>query len=127
MHCALHQNREKPLLLLDAIILTPCRSTQCHVVLSSLSAAHSLYEKTRPDILHGPGGALLSDARYEQLLDDRTVRVRGSRFQSVEQGQYTVKLESARAVGYFSVFIGQPEIPSYSPSSALSFPGSQLL
>jgi len=66
-----------------------------------------LYERTRPDILHGPGGALLlSDPRYEQLPGNRIVRVRGSRFQSAEQGQYTVKLDGARTVGYFSIFIG---------------------
>ena len=48
----------------------------------------------------------MSDARYEQLPDNRTVRVRGSHFQLAEQGQYTVKLEGARTVDYFSIFIG---------------------
>src|SRR3954464_3783565 len=58
---------------------------------------HSWYEKSRPDILHGPDGALLlSDARYEQLPGNRTVAVRGSHFQSADQGQYTVKLDGAR-------------------------------
>ena len=86
----------------DIVPLDP--KSRCTVV---SVAAHFLYEKTRPDILHGPGGALLlADARYEQLPDDRTVRIRGSHFQPEEQGRYTVKLEGARAVGYFSVFIG---------------------
>lgn len=83
----------------DIVPLDP--KSRCTVV---SVAAHSLYEKTRPDILHGPGGTLLlSDARYEQLPDNRTVRVRGSHFQLAEQGKYTVKLDT---VGYFSIFIG---------------------
>jgi hypothetical protein len=70
-------------------------------------AAHTLYEKTRPDILLGPGGALLLEgAKYEQLPDNRTVRVRGSKFVPSKEGEYTVKLEGARAAGYRSVFIG---------------------
>lgn len=106
MHCALHQNREEPLPLSDTTVLTSYRSPKSRCTVVSV-AAHSLYEKTRPDILHSPGGALLlSDARYEQLPDNRTVRVRGSRLQSAEQGQYTVRLEGARTVGYFSIFIG---------------------
>ncbi|MCJ1223529.1 hypothetical protein MMC12_000171 [Toensbergia leucococca] len=70
-------------------------------------AAHSLYEKTRPDILLGPGGALhLEKATYEQLPDRRTVRVRGAVFKPVEEGQYTIKMEGARVGGFRSVFIG---------------------
>ena len=86
----------------DIVPLDP--KSRCTIV---SVAAHFLYEKTRPDILHGPGGALLlGDARYEQLPDNRSVRVKGSRFQPEEQGHYTVKLEGARTAGYFSVFIG---------------------
>ncbi|PWY68992.1 hypothetical protein BO94DRAFT_299856 [Aspergillus sclerotioniger CBS 115572] len=70
-------------------------------------AAHTLYEKTRPDILLGPGGSLhLEDTTYEELPDNRTVRVRGAKFIPVEQGQYTVKLEAARTRGYHSCFFG---------------------
>lgn len=68
-------------------------------------AAHTLYEKSRPDILIGPGGALdLNTATYEELPDQRTVRVRGSKF--IPHSQYTVKLEAARVKGYRSAFIG---------------------
>ncbi|KAL1968668.1 hypothetical protein VTN77DRAFT_1494 [Rasamsonia byssochlamydoides] len=68
-------------------------------------AAHTLYEKTRPDILIGPGGALhLEAATYEQLPDNRTVRVRGGRFDPAET--YTVKLEGARVLGYRATFFG---------------------
>ena len=36
-------------------------------------AAHTLYEKSRPDILPGPGGALhLANAHYEALDDRRS-------------------------------------------------------
>lgn len=70
-------------------------------------AAHTLYEKSRPDILLGPGGALhLASATYEQLPDGRTVRIRGSKFVPSKENEYTVKLEGARAAGYRSVFIG---------------------
>ncbi|KAL2844810.1 hypothetical protein BJY01DRAFT_263775 [Aspergillus pseudoustus] len=70
-------------------------------------AAHTLYEKTRPDILPGPGGDLhLENTEYEQLPDQRTVRVRGARFQPSKEGQYTIKLEAARQTGYHTMFIG---------------------
>ncbi|TEA18741.1 hypothetical protein C8034_v011959 [Colletotrichum sidae] len=72
-------------------------------------AAHSLYENTRPDILRGPGGALhLVGAKYEQLNDGRTVRVRGAEFRSsVAAGQpYQLKLEAARVLGYRSIVMG---------------------
>jgi hypothetical protein len=85
----------------DVIALDPnSRCTKVSV------AAHFLYEETRPDILHGPGGALLlADTVYEQV-DDRTVRVRGARFEPEKASEYTVKLEGARVTGYFSIFIG---------------------
>ncbi|KAJ5595469.1 uncharacterized protein N7459_001677 [Penicillium hispanicum] len=70
-------------------------------------ASHTLYEKTRPDILTGPGGDLhLEDTQYEELPDGRTVRVRGARFAPVEEGGYTIKLEAGRQDGYHSMFIG---------------------
>lgn len=68
-------------------------------------AAHTLYEKTRPDRLPGPGGALhLDDARYEQLKDGRTVRVSGARF--VPTPVYQVKLEGVERLGHRTIFIG---------------------
>ncbi|MVW73021.1 acyclic terpene utilization AtuA family protein [Bordetella sp. 15P40C-2] len=67
-------------------------------------AAHTLYEKSRPDLLAGPGGVLdLGRARYEQVTE-RTVRVTGSRFLPSEQ--YSVKLEGASQLGYRTIFIG---------------------
>lgn len=85
----------------DSFDLEPVSSTGgCSTV---SVAAHTLYEKTRPDILHGPGGVLLLDkAQYEQI-NPRMVRVRGSVF---ETRPYQVKLEGAMITGFRSVFIG---------------------
>ncbi|KAF2267780.1 hypothetical protein CC78DRAFT_47406 [Lojkania enalia] len=73
-------------------------------------AAHTLYEKARPDFLAGPGGVLdLREATYEQLADQKTVRAgRGSLFHTLatEGKPYTVKLEGARSRGYRTMFIG---------------------
>ena len=72
-------------------------------------AAHTLYEKSRPDLLYGPGGVLdLTTTRYDELQDGISVRVRGARFRFTrETGEpYTVKLEAARNVGFRTLFIG---------------------
>jgi Acyclic terpene utilisation family protein AtuA len=74
-------------------------------------AAHTLYEKTHPFLLSGPGGTLdLSECRYEQVTD-RRVRVSGSRFDSSKP--YTVKLEGARTSGYRSIFIAGARDPIF--------------
>jgi hypothetical protein len=66
-------------------------------------AAHTLYEKTNPYILPGPGGHLdLTETRFEQESPSVT-RVSGSRF--VESKPYTVKLEGVRRIGYRTVSI----------------------
>ncbi len=60
-------------------------------------SAHMLYENADPFLLHEPGGSLdVREATY-RALDDRRVRVEGSRWLS---GPYTVKLEGARIAGY---------------------------
>ena len=60
-------------------------------------AAHTLYEKTHPFLLAGPGGTLdLSNCKYEQVTD-RRVRVSGSRFEPAKH--YTVKLEGRQDLG----------------------------
>ncbi|KAF8178085.1 hypothetical protein K438DRAFT_1844529 [Mycena galopus ATCC 62051] len=67
-------------------------------------AAHTLYEKSRPDILAGPGGELdLNAATYEELSDGRTVRCRGAIFRPTP---YTIKLEGAKVTGFQTSFIG---------------------
>lgn len=66
-------------------------------------AAHTLYEKSRADLLAGPGGVLdLTGANYE-ALDAHTTRVRHSLFRP---NAYAVKLEGAKIVGHRTIFIG---------------------
>ncbi|WP_197038859.1 acyclic terpene utilization AtuA family protein [Herbidospora cretacea] len=61
-------------------------------------AAHMLYETVNPFEMREPAGTLVvTDAVYT-ALDDRRVRVEGSRFEVADQ--YTVKLEGARVTGY---------------------------
>ena len=72
-------------------------------------AAHALYEKSRPDILPGPGGNLdLNHSKYKQLPDGRSVRVSGAEFYlSRASGLlYTVKLEAAKTIGYRAMMMG---------------------
>ena len=72
-------------------------------------AAHTLYEKTNPYILPGPGGVLdLSDTSFEQE-DDRTVKVKGSKFVAAEK--YTIKLEGVKKIGYRTVSIAGTRDP----------------
>ncbi|BAF59676.1 MAG: acyclic terpene utilization AtuA family protein [Pelotomaculum sp.] len=66
-------------------------------------AAHTLYEKTDPLALPGPGGLLdLKEARFEQAGEGR-VRVTGSRF--IPADRYWVKLEGVKKAGYRTISI----------------------
>ncbi|TCL62455.1 uncharacterized protein DUF1446 [Hydrogenispora ethanolica] len=66
-------------------------------------AAHTLYEKSNPYLLPGPGGTLdLRETRFEQVGESR-VRVSGSRF--VRSDPYKLKLEGVRRIGYRTVAI----------------------
>jgi hypothetical protein len=66
-------------------------------------AAHSLYEKSDPVRLPGPGGCLdLSEVTFREEEGGR-VRVRGSRFLAAED--FLVKLEGARRVGFRTVSV----------------------
>lgn len=72
-------------------------------------AAHTLYEKSNPIKLPGPGGILdLTDTTFEQF-DDNTVIVKGSKF--IPSEKYTVKLEGAKKVGYRTVSIAACKDP----------------
>ncbi len=74
-------------------------------------AAHMLYENANPFRLREPSGTLdTSDATYV-ALDDRIVRVEGSRFE--DTAQTTIKLEGSGIAGYETTsFVGivDPEI-----------------
>jgi hypothetical protein len=72
-------------------------------------AAHTLYEKTNPFLLPGPGGHLdLTGTKFEQVTE-RAVKVSGSKF--VPQEVYTVKLEAAKLVGYRTISVAGTRDP----------------
>jgi hypothetical protein len=74
-------------------------------------AAHTLYEKSDPYHLPGPGGALnLRGTCFEQI-DQRRVRVYGSTFDPSDG--YFVKLEAARIIGYRTVSIAGARAPDF--------------
>jgi len=64
-------------------------------------AAHTLYEKSDPTRLPGPGGVLdLTATTFEQATEGSVI-VKGSRF--IPDDNYFIKLEAARLVGYRTV------------------------
>ncbi len=66
-------------------------------------SAHTLYEKTDPMKLPGPGGLLdISECTFE-AWSDRCVKVKGSRF--IPEAVPSVKLEGAKLAGYRTVSI----------------------
>ena len=72
-------------------------------------AAHTLYEKTNPSILPGPGGYLdLTNCEFIQESENM-VKVRGSKFVGSEK--YTIKLEGAKLIGYRTVSIAGARDP----------------
>lgn len=74
-------------------------------------SAHMLYENSNPYQLYEPGGHLdVIDARYD-AINDRTVRVIGSKW--VPSDTYTVKLEGARIGGFQTVSIALVRDPRY--------------
>ncbi len=74
-------------------------------------AAHMLYENSDPFLLYEPGGHLdVTGADYAQL-DERRVRVTGSKW--VTGPDYTVKLEGARLAGYQSTVLVTLREPRY--------------
>jgi hypothetical protein len=66
-------------------------------------AAHMMYENADPFRMREPAGTLdTSDAVYT-AIDDRSVRVEGSRFEP--SGQHTIKLEGAAAAGFQTIIV----------------------
>lgn len=66
-------------------------------------AAHTLYENPSPYYLKEPDGTLDTSASTFEQVDERTVRVSGSRW--LPSDRYTVKLEGVRELGYRTVFL----------------------
>lgn len=74
-------------------------------------AAHTLYEKSDPVHLPGPGGEIdLAEAVFEQVTE-RQVAVRGTAFRAVEP--YTVKVEGARMVGHRAITLAGARDPRF--------------
>ena len=65
---------------------------------SRSTAAHTLYEKSDPYHLLGPGGMLNLEKTAFSDNGDGTVTVRGSRFETSDR--YVVKLEGAKKAGF---------------------------
>ena len=83
----------------DGFILEPLSPERKCTTLSV--AAHTLYEKTNPYELPGPGGKLnLYNTSFEQISDNR-VFVTGTKFESTQE--YAVKLEGVRRVGFRTI------------------------
>ena len=74
-------------------------------------AAHTLYEKSHPSLLPGPGGTTdLTACRFEPA-GARGVRVSGSRF--TPSPRYTVKLEGSALVAYRTLVIAGVRDPVF--------------
>lgn len=83
----------------DGFILEPLSPERKCTTLSV--AAHTLYEKTNPYELPGPGGKLnLYNTSFEQISDNE-VFVAGTKFEPTEI--YTVKLEGVRSMGFRTI------------------------
>jgi hypothetical protein len=67
------------------------------------AAAHTLYEKSDPYCLPGPGGKLNLENCVFAERGDGSVEVRGSRFEATIP--YCIKLEGARKVGYRTISV----------------------
>ncbi len=72
-------------------------------------AAHTLYEKTDPRFLPGPGGVLDLTACHFEQLDERRVRVTGTQLQ--KSADYTIKLEGAQPMGFRTISIAGIRAP----------------
>lgn len=91
----------------DDFVLEPLSPLRKCTTLSV--AAHTLYEKTNPYMLPGPGGAInLHNTQFTQLTEN-TVKVTGSTFVPTEE--YFVKLEGVKKVGYRTISIAGVKDP----------------
>ncbi len=85
----------------DRFVLQALSDERCFTPTSV--AAHTLYEKSNPYVLPGPGGELdLRQVSFEDIGGGR-VAVRGSRF--IPSSDYYLKIEGARCVGHRSLSI----------------------
>ncbi|MFC0470121.1 acyclic terpene utilization AtuA family protein [Halalkalibacter kiskunsagensis] len=93
----------------DHFLLEPLNPTRKCTTTSV--AAHTLYEKSNPYILPGPGGYLdLHETKFEQY-SETTVKVSGSKY--IKEHPYTIKLEGAKPIGYRTVSIAGARDPIF--------------
>jgi hypothetical protein len=91
----------------DKFEITPLdSSSRCTV--DSL-AAHTLYEKSRPDLLVGPGGVL--DVTKATYSESESVSCTGTGAIFHPATNYTIKLEGAKQSGYRTVVFGSIRDP----------------
>lgn len=83
----------------DGFVLEPLSPARKCTPLSI--AAHTLYEKSNPYVLPGPGGALDLHTCTFTPVGENKVRVEGTRFIPTEE--YFVKLEGVRRVGHRTI------------------------
>ncbi|HHU97222.1 MAG TPA: DUF1446 domain-containing protein [Petrimonas sp.] len=83
----------------DGFILEPLSPARKCTPLSV--SAHTLYEKSNPYVLPGPGGALDLHGCTFTPVGDNKVKVAGTKF--VPTDGYFVKLEGVRKVGYRTI------------------------
>ncbi|MGY4257785.1 hypothetical protein ACVI1L_004853 [Bradyrhizobium sp. USDA 4516] len=73
-------------------------------------AAHSLYEREDPYVQYGPGQVInLSDCKFDQL-DERRVRVSGTRGE--KSSDCWIKLEGAKPAGYRTICMAGVRCPT---------------
>jgi len=93
----------------DHFVLEPLSDSRKCTTLSV--AAHTLYEKSDPTKLPGPGGVLdLDECVFEQLTDNS---VRVSRTKFIPDEDYYIKLEGAMPKGYRTVSIAAASDPVF--------------
>jgi len=93
----------------DHFVLEPLSNARKCTTLSV--AAHTLYEKSDPTKLPGPGGTLdLDDCVFEQLTENS---VKVSRTKFIPTPEYYVKLEGAALKGYRTVSIAAASDPIF--------------
>ena len=85
----------------DSFILEPLSDKRKFTSYSA--AAHTLYEKTDPYHLPGPGGALNLEKCSFTELDGGRVEVKGTTFDATDE--YFVKLEGCQLTGYRTISI----------------------
>jgi len=93
----------------DHFVLEPLSNVRKCTTLSV--AAHTLYEKSDPTKLPGPGGVLdLSNCVFEQLTENS---VKVSRTKLIRDKEYYIKLEGAALKGYRTVSIAAASDPIF--------------